>query len=505
MREPTDASGGARHIWLFAAAVVAVRLLFAFFLHINSDEPQHLHVAWAWSRGLVQYRDVFDNHFPLLHLLFAPLMAIVPESSSVIVLMRLALLPFVLGAAWLLYRVGRPLLGTSAAAIAALLFTVLPPWLPKSAEFRNDTLWIFLWLAALALLIGRQRPAYLAAGVAAALCLLASVKLVPILLAHALALASERRMVAPKMVMRFAAGAAIPFAAISTFMYALGAFDEMIYATLLYNGSLPVDPGRRIAGLVSFAILAPLLALRGPRALTALDPVARHLALFAAWFVLVLLCFWPIITPRDFLPLVPLGALGIAALRIARAAPALVLVLGTRAGATAAELWEPPDLSRQRFVDAAVRLTRPDEYVFDLKGNAIFRRRPVRFIYDAVGRALIANGTLPDDAPERIIASGTCVAMEDMTHIPSRTRAFLNAHFVDIGPLRVCGTVARGGAFTIAVPQTYAAIARDPSRVTIDGVPYRGPRFLTAGRHTVTSAGDEPVTVIWSRAAKERG
>ncbi|MEA3145055.1 MAG: hypothetical protein QOI53_476 [Verrucomicrobiota bacterium] len=31
----------------------------------NSDEPQHLHVVWAWANGMLPYKDVFDNHSPL--------------------------------------------------------------------------------------------------------------------------------------------------------------------------------------------------------------------------------------------------------------------------------------------------------------------------------------------------------------------------------------------------------------------------------------------------------
>src|SRR6185369_9871892 len=35
----------------------------------NADEPQHYHVAWGWSRGLLPSRDLFDNHTQLFHLL----------------------------------------------------------------------------------------------------------------------------------------------------------------------------------------------------------------------------------------------------------------------------------------------------------------------------------------------------------------------------------------------------------------------------------------------------
>jgi hypothetical protein len=228
------------------------------------------------------------------------------------------------------------------------------------------------------------------------------------------------------------------------------------------------------------------------------NPLARHLALFAVWYTVVLLCFWPLLTPRDFLPLVPLAALALAATRIA---PAVLVSAAILASVWYARPWRPVDIpSRSRFVDAAVRLTAPGDYVFDLKGDSVFRRRPVYYIYDSVGRALTGNGTLPDLAPEQIVARGCCAAIADWSHIPPRTRAFLNKHFIDAGPMRVCGTVVRDGTFTIAVPQTYA-VAGGGDRVVIDGTPYRGPRFLAAGRHTLTSSGNEPVTVIWWRAA----
>ncbi len=496
---------GQRKTAILIGASIAVRLFFVAALRIDSDEPQHLHVAWGWSRGFVQYRDIFDNHFPLLHLLFAPLMRLMPESSATLLWMRLAILPVAMACGWLIYRIGTPLIGRASAAIAACLFSVLPPWLPKSVEFRNDTLWIFFWLAALALLVGRRRPAYALAGIAAALCLLASVKALPLFLAHALALSSQRQSVGGKMLARVASGAAIPLLAAAAFFHVRGALDEMLYATLLYNGSVPVWAGRRIGGALAFAAIVPALALRTPRRASAVGPVAAHLAWVAVWYPLILLCFWPILTPRDFLPLVPLAALAIGGSRVGRALPVAVFAAATLAAVVYARPWSSPDSSRASVVDAVAGLTDGDDFVFDLKGETVFRKRPVRTIYESVGRALTVNGTIPDRGPEEIVAHRCCVAVSDATFIPPRTRDFLNRHFIDRGALRVCGSVARGGAFTIAVPQVYAVIARHPSRVTIDGVPYRGPRFLTAGRHVIggqPATGNGQLTVIWWRAAR---
>src|SRR3954447_1305638 len=497
-----------RKLLILAIGSLAIRALFIAIKPLDSDEPQHLHVVWAWSRGLVQYRDVFDNHFPLLHLLFAPLMRVLPESSSIFTAMRCAIAPIALGCSWLLFKIGEPLIGRRAAIVAAILFSVAPPWLPVSTEFRNDTLWIFFWLAALAF---RDRP--FARGVAAALCLLASVKALPLLLAHALAVASTRQPLAIKPLARFACGAAPPMLAFALFFGTIGAFDSMLYATLFYNVSLPVEAGRRIGGAGSFAVMAPVLALRAPRG-------AAHLVLTAIWYPLILLCLWPSITPRDFLPLVPLAALGVGqALSLSllkrqaeslsglkRQAESLsytttLLFIGAAIGSVMYADLRSTEPSRARFVDAALALTKPDDFIYDLKGDTVFRRRPVHQIYDIVGRALTNNGTLADRGPEQIAANGCCVAIADVSYIPPRTRAFLNASFIGNGPLRVCGANVRDGTFTIGVPQVYAVIARDPSRIRIDGVPYSGPRFLDSGKHTLSST-ESNLRVVWWRAAQ---
>ena len=59
---------------LFTLAL-CLRVVYVFHHGFDSDESQHLHVAWAWTQGLLPYRDVFDNHAPLFHLLHAPLVA----------------------------------------------------------------------------------------------------------------------------------------------------------------------------------------------------------------------------------------------------------------------------------------------------------------------------------------------------------------------------------------------------------------------------------------------
>ncbi|HYC61274.1 MAG TPA: glycosyltransferase family 39 protein [Thermoanaerobaculia bacterium] len=495
-------------LWIAIAATLAIRLWFTVVRRIDSDEPQHLHVAWAWTQGLVQYRDVFDNHLPLLHMLYAPVMALMPESSTVFLFMRLAILPFAVACAWLVYVAARPLYGAWTATVAALTFSVLPPWLAKSAEFRNDTLWIFFWLAALALVVRRR---WFWAGVAMGLCFLASIKTVPLVLAHLLAYATfpsgatgsqpvdRGGRAGPSL--QILAGGALPPLIVFAVMAAFGALDDLFYANLFFNAAAPVSAARRIAGLIGFAIVGPSIVYFGRKVRDRYEYATMHLILFSCWFIAVMLAFWPILTSRDFLPLAPPAALAIAYWSAGvprRRSVALILALATIASAIDARIWRIHEPTRHQFVDAAVQLTAPNDYVLDLKGDAVFRRRATRYIYEDVGRALTEQGLLADEGPEEIIEKGCCAAMADSTHLPPRTRDFLNRYFVGPGSIRVCGTNVQGNEFEIAVPQTYAVVSASSSPVLLDGKPYDGPRYLEAGRHTLSGA--DSATVIWARA-----
>jgi len=86
-----------------------LRLVYVFQYRVDSDEPQHVHVAWGWAHGLLQYRDVFDNHAPLFHMLCAPLVAVIGERPDIVVLMRIAMLPLYAVALWCVYAIGAAL------------------------------------------------------------------------------------------------------------------------------------------------------------------------------------------------------------------------------------------------------------------------------------------------------------------------------------------------------------------------------------------------------------
>ncbi|WP_187300525.1 glycosyltransferase family 39 protein, partial [Mizugakiibacter sediminis] len=136
--------------WLAPIALIALRLLYLRSYPFNSDEPQHLHVAWAWARGLLPYRDVFDNHGPLFGLLHAPLLRLLGERADALAWMRASMLAWYLLALASTWRLARALYGEGVARAASLLVALYPSFFLVSGQFRTDDLWMALWLAALA-------------------------------------------------------------------------------------------------------------------------------------------------------------------------------------------------------------------------------------------------------------------------------------------------------------------------------------------------------------------
>src|SRR2546429_9861206 len=143
----------------FAAAAVLFALMIALKLanmphyRFDSDEPQHLHVIWAWARGFVQYRDVFDNHMPLFHMMFAPIFGFIGDRATILYVMRFVLLPMYFVAAWCTYKIGTCLFSRRAGIWAVILAGLYTRYHFISLEFRTDNLWAPLWLLCITVLV----------------------------------------------------------------------------------------------------------------------------------------------------------------------------------------------------------------------------------------------------------------------------------------------------------------------------------------------------------------
>ena len=129
--------------------LLALRIWMALTLRVNSDETQHLHIVWCWTQGLLPYRDVFDNHAPLFHILYAPLLAAFGERADIVPLMRLAVIPWFALTLWLTWRLGTVLFNRHIGWIAVVITALQPTFFTRSVEFRPDDAWAAAWMATL--------------------------------------------------------------------------------------------------------------------------------------------------------------------------------------------------------------------------------------------------------------------------------------------------------------------------------------------------------------------
>src|SRR5438067_12246138 len=168
----------------FAAAASLFALMIALKLanmtryRFDSDESQHMHVIWAWARGFVQYRDVFDNHMPLFQILFAPIFGVIGDRATILYWMRFILLPMYFVGAWCTYRIGESVFSRRAGVWAVILAGLYPKYHFISFEFRTDNLWAPLWLLCITVLISGPLtvPRALVAGLLLGFCFGISMK-----------------------------------------------------------------------------------------------------------------------------------------------------------------------------------------------------------------------------------------------------------------------------------------------------------------------------------------
>ncbi len=482
-------------LWSLAALSLGLRAVAFFNYRFDADEQQHLHVTWGWTAGLVQYRDYFDNHAPLFHLTTAPLLALLGERRDILHWMRVPMLVVFAIVLWATYVIARRLYDERVATWSVVLLSLFPPFFLKSLEYRTDNLWTMFWMIALVLLI-RERSMFLAGlllGCAMATSLKTTLLVFSIVVAAILAKRGGNWLKA-------AIGFAIVPVALLIFFAVVGAWDQLVYCTLTFNGNVALTRNNLWIQRAIFPFTAAALLWAALRFRRTEHPWRYFFAVAMGVFTVTLAGFWVLISPRDLLPLMPLAAI-FAAAALTRARRPLHAI-----GATAAvfliALWYYGDRFANKtawhttMMDQVLRLSRPGEPLIDHKGETIFRPRPFYFIFENITRAQMARGIIKDTLPEDVVRTRTYVAQADGAMWPPRARAFLSENFVNLGRLRAAGQWLReDGTYTIAIPGEYVIVSErgaiGPSRV------------LQAGSYRHAGS-RERLAVVWAPAI-ERG
>ncbi len=473
-----------------ALLLLALRAACFFRYRFDSDEPQHLHVAWGWTQGLVQYRDLFDNHVPLFHLATAPFLALFGERAGILFYMRALMIPLWLFVCAATFLIARRVYSTRVAVWSVLILNLIPTFFLKSIEYRNDNLWVALWLAAIVAFTG---GAMFIGGLLLGAAACVSVK--TSLLVIALVLAAAPRWREWRRVVPAAAGFAILPAIIVLTFVKLGAWHDLVYCNVTFNGMSATGPYHWVLRVLYVPALVAIFAFAR----------RNFILMLALVYPATLICWWPLISPRDLLAILPVFAMLIANHVRTPVIALLALVCLVRIGYDTK--WLKNDTREfTTMMNQVLHLTRPGEPLMDYKGETIYRRRPYYFIFEVVGRKQLSQGLIPDTVARDMINARCHVAQADGAFWPPEAKAFLLGHYIDVGRLRASGGwIAPHGDFEVAIPAAYVVLNRDGhARGMLDGVPYRGAVQLAPGVHHFEGENGEPVAWLWA-PAYERG
>jgi Dolichyl-phosphate-mannose-protein mannosyltransferase len=525
-------------------ALILLRGITVMYYKFGADEPQHLHVIWGWARGFVQYRDLADNHMPLFQILCAPIYNLIGDRGTILYWMRIILQPLYILAFWCTYRIGSLLFSRRVGVWAAILVGLSFDYAFCSVEFRTDNFWAPLWLLCmLALLNGplTVRRA-LIAGFLMGLCFGISMKTLLLVMSIVIGgsmtlifVGRERLGISWGQILgalaAFFATALIVPATIMAAFALYGIWPQFRYWVFDHN-VVPGLSNHPAWWVIIFAVGFPLVALEARRIVAATPETivaARRsfVIVTAGFFFTALLSFWPFLSRQDYLPFYPLafvictGAVltisdrwaknrNIAKIWRVMPMPALFGVCELLFALVVHPFWEDKAKLESDLLRDTLRLTEPGDFVFDRRGETVFRQRCFYPIIETFTKERIRRGLMADNTIQRCIDTGTCVATlpDDM---PSATFRFLEQNYLPIGNrLRVAGVLLDSSTdgkhfdFEIVIPASYKIIARDVGNVmgVLDREPYEGKeRFLSAGTHTFvqTSTGHDLV-VFWAQA-----
>lgn len=534
--------------WLcftFLAAIVALRVLFCYCGPLDSDEPQHLHVVWGWVNGRLPYRDLFDNHMPLFHVLWAPIFRWIGECPDALFPMRLTMLPLHAVIMAGVYAIGRSLFSRQVGCWAMLMVGAEKGFFLCSSQFRPDSLWTALWIVALLLLARGQLTWTRSFAVGALLGTALGVSIKTTLMLAAIGGAGVATIIlcpeirarhSRREALRCASAAVVGLllvpSAIIIYFALQGALAPFVFCNLEHNVSL-VRPARLLAVPATLPIqwcIARALWRAAPDA----ELGSRRLLVFlsACFYALALYSFSPARDQQNCLPsltvlpvfLTPLvlwlpGSIARLVCKMwqVRAWPnyipaALYTVTSLVLVVLALAKDKTDGQTHARLLAHVLTLTGADEPVMDLKGETVFRRRPYYFALEQITRRRIKEGRIPDSIPEYLISTGTCVVVTGGRRYPIRAQSFINSNYLSIGPLSVAGRVlaplavteSASLAFEVEIPARYAIITETgPASGWLDGTDYDGPRSLAAGPHEFRPApGHGRLAFVWAPAVE---
>ncbi len=534
------------------ALLLWLKLQSVYHYRFDSDEPQHLHIVWGWANGYVQYKDVFDNHSPLFHMLCAPLFWCLGERADVLFPMRLAMVPLYAFSIWCVFRIASVLYSPRIGLWTAVFTAAFPKYFFESTEFRTDDLWAALWFLCLLILVSGKltvKRAFafgVAIGAAFGVSMKTSLLLATLLGGALVALLfrgfGAREKIAWGHLVRcgawFLAGVVIiPGILLGVFAF-LHALPEMYYCVIKHSivpNSTRINALRTVGFWLKialpFLVGASLLVFRcSPDRTVGSRRVMMILA--TVFFATILFGYWPDVTREDYLPLCPMVALIFVPLLFLgewtrwpwksghAVTQALIILLAVGEVAVLRTSFRFGTEHTGKFIAQiadVLRLTTKDDYVMDATGDSIYRKRPYYYALETFTNLRMRLGILPEDIIPKIIEKRTAVAWSNGCFDGSETRAWIAKNYLPIGDktnhVCVAGKMLPPSAdapnrfeFDVEVPLRYVLVSDQSTEVTgtLDGIPYAGPVVLEPKHHVFQAQKTPgPLALFWAGALEK--
>jgi dolichyl-phosphate-mannose-protein mannosyltransferase len=534
---------------VLCALMLGIRVVHTLRHGFDNDESQHLHVIWGWARGFVQYRDLFDNHMPLFHIMFAPIFGLIGERATILYVMRFIVMPLYFVAAWCTYQIGTSLFSRRAGVWAVVLVGLYTGYHFISLEFRTDNLWAPLWLLCIAVLVSGPLTVRraLAAGLLLGFCFGVSMKSVLFLYSIAFAALVTLLLVGrqklgqswsslTQCVAAFVISTAIVPATIMIFFAFKGLWPDFRYCVFDFNFLAPGASRNSLAyriplalTIISALLVTVYVARRMIRGIdiTSSDVRRGFVLMVCISYFLALKALWPIRNNDDDPPFYPLAAVlcsgallaasntlnGFRWNRVLRKIPLpafvalgeIVVLVGMQ------PIWKDRTKRETDLLRNVLALLQPGDYVLDCQAETVFRQRCVHAIFETITKSAIQRGLIMDNAQQRCVETHTCaVATTLIKKLPRDTRCFVKRNYLAAtNDLRIAGeelklsaTNPRRCEFEVTIPASYEIISPDQDvSGTLDGTPYDGARFLATGSHTFESTSpSHGLVLLWAQA-----
>jgi hypothetical protein len=507
--------------------LLVLRLAWLNAYSLNSDEAQHAHVSWAWTQGLLPYRDVFDNHGPLFGWLHSPLLRWLDNRPDVLTWLRLAMQFWYVVALGSVGWMARRLYGWRIAMVVVLVAGLFPRFFIVSGQFRTDDMWMAMWLLGLAFVAGTPPRLwrYFIAGVAMGCALAVSQKTLVLLVTTVVA-AGVVRLLRPSHAPR--AGVRCWLAALLGVLVVPGIFAIWLathglladawYGLAQYNigGANKRHAAQQTLWFVLLAAALTVVCVREARQRseggfdwTVFFALQGGLYLLLIWFI------WPLITKQDFLPVLPtltIAAAGWAgtwqwlAMRPRLRGALLMALMVAELAMVIAEAppWQDTLAEQRAELSTVLRYTNETDTVMDSKGDTIFRMRPYYPVLESLAMRRLRRGQMVDTIVDDLINHKTMLVV--LRRLPPSSARFVMLNYVQAGgDIWVAGHLFADQqprqTMEVNVPGDYVVTdGHRRLRGSIDGGPVTDHWSLGRGNHQLVVSEGTPVAYVWSQA-----